>query len=92
MFVVCLMSGLLSATVKLHDVTNSVTEIPEVGVQLSEWQVTVHFYVWQYVDVGGGDGCTRYSLTQHWMNLRVFSKGTLRNKQQQNEWTFTYVV
>ena len=64
MFVVCLMSGLLSATVKPHDVTTSVTEIPEVGVQLSEWQVTIHFYVWQYVDVGGG-GKWLHTLQSH---------------------------
>ena len=26
---------------------NSVTELPEVGVQLPEWRVTLHVYAWQ---------------------------------------------
>lgn len=33
----------------LHDVTNSITEIPEVGVQLPEWWITLLLYVRQYV-------------------------------------------
>ena len=28
--------------------TNSTAEIPEVDVQLAQWRVTLHVYVWQY--------------------------------------------
>ena len=37
--------------------TNTITEIPEGGVQLPERQVTLHLYIWQYVQVWGSD-CT----------------------------------
>ena len=33
----------------LHDMTNSITEISEVRVQLLEWRVTLHLNVWQYM-------------------------------------------
>ena len=38
-------SGLLSASANLHDVTKPSTEIPEVRMQLLKWQVTQHLYV-----------------------------------------------
>ena len=31
--------------VNLQDMTNSIKEIPELGVQLPEWLVTLHLYV-----------------------------------------------
>ena len=36
--------------------------IPEAGVQVPEWRVTLLFYVMYRC---GGNGCTRYLLTQH---------------------------
>ena len=30
----------------LHDITNSMIEIPEVGVQLSEWRVALYMYTY----------------------------------------------
>ena len=53
--------------------TNSITEISEAGVQLTERRITLHLYVWQYEQVWG-NGCTRYLLTQLWMNLRVLAE------------------
>ena len=38
----------------LHDLPNSITEIPEVRVQVSQWQVTLRLCVWQYACVGEG--------------------------------------
>ena len=35
----------------LDDMANPITEISEVRVQLSEWQVTPNLHVWQHVDV-----------------------------------------
>ena len=50
--------------------TNSITEISEVSMQLLEFRVTLHLHVWQYAQ---GSGCTRHSLIQHRMNLGVLS-------------------
>ena len=52
------------------DVTNSITEIPEAGGQLLGWQLTLHLYVWQDVQVWG-HSCTGDILTQCWIKLRV---------------------
>ena len=46
----------------LHDRSNFILEIPEVGVQLPEWLVTLHLNVRQYVRMQG-NGCTRNHLT-----------------------------
>ena len=35
----------------VHDMTNSVTEIPAVRVQLRKWLEMLHSYRWQYVQV-----------------------------------------
>lgn len=37
----------------IHDVTDSITEIPNVGVQLLEWSLTLCLREWQYVHNGG---------------------------------------
>ena len=34
--------------------TNSINEIPKVGVQLLEWRATLHVYVLQYTYTGVG--------------------------------------
>ena len=65
----------------LHDVTNSITEIPQVGEQLPDWPVTSK-PVWQYAQVWG-NGCTRYPFTQHLGNLRVLAE----NRQQTSKQT-----
>ena len=63
------MSGLPSVGYSnIHEMTNSIIEIPEVRVQQQEWRVTLHLYVREYVQVWG-DGCTRYFLTHHWVNV-----------------------
>ena len=62
---------------------NAIIEIPEDGVQLLEWRVTVHLYTCTgvgkrlhtlrlsiHVQVWG-NGCTRGFLTQLWTNLSV---------------------
>ena len=36
-----------------HDMTNCITEIPEVGIQLPEWGVTLHLYLYLHVPVWG---------------------------------------
>ena len=51
------------------DLTNSITDTPDIEAQLLEWQVTLHLYAGQHVQVWG-NGCTCYFLTQHWGNLR----------------------
>ena len=56
----------------LHDMTNSTIEIPEVRVQLPEWQETVHLYVQQTVQMCGNH-FPQYLLTQDWMNTRVLA-------------------
>ena len=55
------------------DTTNSSAEIPEDRMQIPEQRVTLHLYVQQYVHVLG-NGCTRYFLTQHWVNLKVLAE------------------
>ena len=52
----------------LQDVTNSITEVPEVAVQVSERRAALHLCVGRYVLVWG-NGCTRCILTQHWVNF-----------------------
>ena len=54
----------IKITFSKTDMTNSVTEIPEVRVQLPKWHVILHLYVQHYVQVWG-DGCARYNLKQH---------------------------
>ena len=60
----------------LQDMTNSVIEISEVGVQQPGWRLSLHLYVCQHVQVLG-NGSTRYLLTQHWANLKSRSWGRL---------------
>ena len=50
--------------------TNS---LPEDGVQLPEWWVTLRLYVRQYVRVWG-NGYTRYRLNTTFQILRVLSE------------------
>ena len=45
--------------------TNSITDISKVRVQLLEWQVNTALV--QYVQVWG-NGCTNYLLTHYWEN------------------------
>ena len=65
-------SGLLSAVA----VISLVWQTPLLKSPKSEccWQsggrVAMHFYVWQHVQLWG-NGCTRYLLTQYWVNFRV---------------------
>ena len=42
--------------------------------------MALDLHVWQHAQVWGS-GCTCYLLTQHRMNLLVFSRGTLTNKR-----------
>ena len=55
----------------LHDVTNSITEIPQVGVPLSELRVKLHLYVRECVQVWGNicmyDSMYRCGETAVWM-------------------------
>ena len=44
------------------DRTHFILEIPEVGVQLPEWLVTLHLNVRQCIRMRG-NGCTRNHLT-----------------------------
>ena len=53
--------------------TDSITEIPEVGVRLLEWQVKLYSHVSKYVQVRG-NGCARYLLTQLWVKLGVLAE------------------
>ena len=57
----------------LHETTNSIIKISQVGMQLPQWWVTLHLYVGQYVQVQG-NGCTLYLLTQRWVNLRALAE------------------
>ena len=65
----------------LYDTTNSSAEIPEDGMQIPEQRVTLHLYVQQYVHVLG-NGCTRYLLTQHWVNFKVLAEERSQRKKQ----------
>ena len=53
--------------------TNTVTETLKVRMPLPEWQVRLRLYVRQYGQVWG-NGCTRYFLTQQWMNFKVLAE------------------
>lgn len=59
--------------IKLCDMTNnSITELPEVGVQQPEWRVTTQFSLvsaWQCVG-NVGNCCTRY-IRIHLQTVRV---------------------
>ena len=55
----------------LRNTTNSIMEIPEVGVQLREWRIILHLYVRQCVQLILGNGCTRFLLKERRVNLRV---------------------
>ena len=59
-------------------------------MHLPEQRVILHLYVWQYVQVWEND-CTRYLLTQHWMNLS-FSRETLTNNKQYKYTSGGYVT
>ena len=76
----------------LHDLTNSVIEISEVGVQLPQWQTTLHLYVLQYVQVWR-NSCACYLFTHFThpaqMKLQSFSWGTLTNRQKNMFRTWT---
>ena len=66
----------------LHDMAvNSITEIPEVGVQLPEWWATLHLYVGQCVQVWG-NSCTYYLLTQPWVDVRVLFEECSQTSEQ----------
>ena len=70
-----LLSAIAIFFLYFQDVTNSITEVPEVAVQVSEWQAALHLCVRRYVRavrryvLVWGHGCTRCILTQHWVNL-----------------------
>ena len=57
---------------------NPINEIPTVILHLPEWQVTLHLYMWEYVEMWR-NSCTCYCLSQHCVNLRVRSCGMLTN-------------
>jgi len=59
--------------------TSSVTEIPEVGVQLLEWGVTLHLYAWQYVRYGCGENSFSSSSHPALDEPQGFSRGLLSN-------------
>ena len=76
------MSELLSAVLKVHDMTNTFIEIPKVRAQLSKWLgVTVPLHVCQYSTQVQGNHCASYLLTQHWMNFRFLIQETLASEQ-----------
>lgn len=52
--------------------TNSIIEMPEVGVQLPEWWITLPFCGRQYAQMWG-NGSTRYLLTRHGRDLKVIA-------------------
>ena len=56
-----------------HDVTNSISEVSAVGVQLPDRRVTLRMYLWQYVQVWG-NCCALYLLTYYLMTLRVLAE------------------
>ena len=61
---------------------------PQVRMQIPEWQVTLHLYVWQFVQVWG-NSCTCYLLTQHcWVNLKAFSSAQTQTDEQILVWYF----
>ena len=51
--VCCIISPMSESVlaIDLHDITNSIPENPEVGVQLLEWQAPMHLHVGQCVQV-----------------------------------------
>ena len=51
--VCCIISPMSESVlaIDLHDITNSIPEIPEVRVQLLEWQAPMHLHVGQSVQV-----------------------------------------
>ena len=57
----------------LHNMTNSIVEIPEVKVQWTGWQVALLSYAQHYVQVWG-NGWTHYLLTQHGLNTKLLAQ------------------
>lgn len=53
--------------------TNSITQISEVGVQMPEWRIALHLSVGQCVEMLV-NGCTRYLSTQYWLKLRQLAE------------------
>ena len=51
----------------VHGMINSITEVPEVSVQLAGQQTRLHLGVWLYVQMWA-NGCTHYLLTKYWVN------------------------
>ena len=79
---------------KFHDTTDSIIEIPEVGVQLMEWLVTLCLHAWQYVQVWG-NGCKHYLLTQHMVQLSGLAEERQQtslqtNKNLKQEWLLAF--
>ena len=80
---------------KFHDTTDSINEIPEVGVQLMEWLVTLCLHAWQYVQVGG-NGCTHgHLLTQRLVQLSGLAEERQQsslqtNKNLKQEWLLAF--
>ena len=82
-------SGLLSATGPndFNDMTNFITEIPEVGVQLLEWRVTLYLYACTPIYTGVGKGLP--TLTSHpTMDEPRGFKPRNTNTQQRNDSVF----
>ena len=79
---------------KSHDTTDSITEIPEAGVQLMEWLVTLCMDAWQYIQVWG-NGCKLHLLTQHMVQLSGLAEErqqtSLQTKQNlKQEWLLAF--
>ena len=61
-----------------HDMTNSIIEIFQVGVQLPKWQVTLlHLYAGQYVQVSVGKRLCTLPSYPSFGESRVFRIGAL---------------
>lgn len=58
-----------------NDISNSITEYPEVGVLLPEWRVTLHLSVRRFLK--RANGRTRYLLIQH-RNANKLTKATTK--------------
>ena len=65
----------------LHDVTNSITEIPQVRVQLLEWQVTLHLST--HTTACTGVGKQLHTLPSHPTlgEPQSFAKNTANNSR-----------
>ena len=63
----------MSAIVIFTTRQNSIMEISEVGVQLPEWRVTPHLYVWQFT-YKCGETVAHTTYLPNWVNYRVFAE------------------